>query len=654
VSNQSVLLPLVGNNIARPVVRIQPTAQRATPLANVGWKWRRRYAVFNGCAEPLLNHPYAIDLGLTNGLVSGGKALSSGNDLRVWREGQEIKRTLVNWNDGTHTTLVWVHIPYLAPGDAQLYDVVYGNANAGSPPTLTDGVDAPAFDVATAGTNRSSNAKWAGSFAAGKGGWWLSSGSVQPQYSFSVPGAWEPASTRSSYDDRRQEPFTLVGGSYKALFSARRARAGSLAMSTDRGADGVSIHHPAGIASVRCNLLFTNQQLTDTDATPIGKLMILGRRVQGEEWFAIYENDDLEPTETTIATTTYTPAGGNVYDVAFAVWPHDGLVVDATARDDRYVEGKWSSVLELNLDNTKITQTLTEAEVEIYELADEVRYGGGGSKSALVPPYNAIRVGNTEQASGAGTPRASCKLNEQLVIFADGSRAVEIWNSGLTARVESVPLPAVSAVDGVMQGDGTTREQPAQDWLPLLPVVNPLTNPSATVNVSNWERGTVTSGVTSTFSRETATSDSSPACFEENITANTAGAGAIIEDIASDYIPVGGRNSVGVGLAIRVGQFNLQPTPTIWFYDKDQVFLSKAMQADWTIPAVNTWYRRLHAAAVPASAVFYRVGVTTKIKTAALTGLSRWDTVAVNDAELAIYDPAPGTLGYSVAILPRY
>jgi hypothetical protein len=68
--------------------------------------------------------------------VSGSKALSSGNDLRVVYQGKEIARTLTDWNSARFNTLVWIVIPYLAAGASITYDVLYGNANAGTPPTL--------------------------------------------------------------------------------------------------------------------------------------------------------------------------------------------------------------------------------------------------------------------------------------------------------------------------------------------------------------------------------------------------------------------------------------------------------------------------------------------------------------------------------------
>ena len=93
-------------------------------------------------------------------------------------------------------------------------------------------------------------------------------------------------------------------------------------------------------------------------------------------------------------------------------------------------------------------------------------------------------------------------------------RVIEVWNSGLTAKVETAPIPGYRVVDGVLDVNGATSEQVSADWMPLLPVVNPLTNPTAASNASNWTRGTVTANVTAgAISQDTSVYDSSPGGF---------------------------------------------------------------------------------------------------------------------------------------------
>lgn len=648
-TTQSLLLAVGGNRPTDPTLYLQPTVQRASPAANAGWKYRRRCTITNTGTEPISNYPYAIDLGVTTSLVSGSKAQSDADDVRVWQNGREVSRSLVDWNSAT-ATLVWIVIPYLGAGASLVWDVVYGNsaAVAGGIPALTLMDDLPAFDISTAGANRSTNAKWvyqvdrtAGN--AGKGGWGLDSGTAQPNVSFGIPGAWQPANTRQSDDDRWQEAYstyTATGTKYQGRFEARRALPGALTVGRNSGVDGVSIRNPLGLSSVRADLKWTNLEMGEAGSNPVGQVVILTRNSPDEEWGVLYSNNAVQATEATIATATYTPAAA-VKEVAFAVWPYAGDNVDPAARPDRYVNAAWNSVLELNINSSVITQSLA-AEEEIYELATELRYGGGGD-STPVAPYKAIRLGNAAQASGEGTPRFAVALNQQVKIDA-AARKVDVWNSGLTAKVEDAPIPGYKAVDGILDSTGATTEGVSAEWIPLIPTTNPLTNPSADTAATGWSRGTVTAGITvNALSRDTGTFDSTPASFTATISANTSGTNGIVEEIASDYLPVGSRQSVSVGVAVRTENANIQPTPSIWFYDASQSFLSKAMQADWTVTA-SAFRRRLFAAAVPSAAVYYRVGVTARCKTSNPTGQYRFDTVEVNDTEIALLDVSSGTL----------
>lgn len=658
-NSQGMLLPIVGEFSVDPVIRLQPTVQRSSPTANAGWKYRRRCTITNTGSEPIANYPYAIDLGDTTPLTTT-KAQADADDVRVWHNGQEVARTLVDWDSGTHTTLCWIVIPYLGAGESQDWDVVYGNASAvsGGVPALTLLDDKPAFDISTTGANRSTNAKWiynVNRVAAngGKGGWGLSTGSAQPSLGWGVPAAWQLVNTLPSDDDRLQEAYsTFVDTStyYQGRFDAKRARPGSLVVGRNSGADGVSLRNPVGITSVRCDLRWLNLAIGDGDPTPIGKVVILTRNGQADTWVTLYSNAALQETEATIATATYTPAAA-VKEVAFAAHPYSGANINAGARPDRYVYAAWYTTLEVNLNSSVITQSLA-AEEEIYELATELRHGGGG-ETTPIPPYKRISLGNAAEASGKGTPRLACKLNEQIVVDTE-KRTVEVWNSGVTAKVENAPIPAIRAVDGVLANDGSTVEQVSTEWMPLLPVVNPLTNPSADTAATGWTRGTVTAGITvNALSRDTGTYDSSPASLTATISGNTSGTNGIVEEIASDYLPVGNQEAVYVGAAVRTENANIQPTPSIWFYDSAQAFLSKAIAADWTVTA-SAFQRRIFAAAVPSGAVYYRAGVTARCKTSNPTGQYRFDTVEVNDTEIVLRDVATGTLVMTALWKSRY
>lgn len=896
--SQSVLLDVQGEYPVNPEVFLRPTAPRAATTATVGWRYRRRYLITNNSDRALIHHPYALNFGPTNTLVTAGKLLASANDLRCWVAGLEIARTL-NTVNSANDCLIWLTIPYLASGGTMQVDVVYGNPSAGAPPTLTAGLDLPAFDIAATGGGRSTNTSWVYlvdriAANAGKGGYYLSSGVAQPEVRFdAVPGGWAPVRVLNAIDDSWQLPYSgyvASGTKYQGIFNARRARAGALADGPGVGADGLALTCAAGIVSVTADIRWINLAVGDTNTTPVGKVAILTRNNDAETWLTLYENGALQATEATIASATHTPAAP-CKQLAFAVLPNDGVGVDFAARADRYINAAWwstltvvpsatvtqalaaitpdwspaqkdSAALALWLDAsndaslpgpdsaaiaqwtdlsgngnhaTQATganqpvvktaiqngldvarfdgandyvrvpnslgiagqpyavfavwkptgtaqQTLIQAgndtlglykvattnvqqlyagtnlagaamtpgsfavsggvfngaasanrlngaltsgnagagvpatnvtlganriptdylngdiaevivlryaptgdecqQIEgylaskwgllaslpashpykgdaehIYEFATELRAGGGGDAQG-VPPYDSVLLGNPQGAAGVGTPRLACRYDEQVGVFCDSRRA-ELWNLALTAKVDGCPIPTVRAVDGILAPDGSTLEVPSTDWLALVPMVNPLTNPSAdsgaSGSASGWTRGSVTAGITvGAASQVTATFDSAPASFTATISGNSSGSGGTVEEIAADYLPVGNRVNVQIGVAIRTANVNIQPTPAIWWYDANQALLSRVQQADWTIPASATWYRQLFAALVPAGAVSFRCGVVAKCKTANPTGQYWWDTVAPNDSELALRDVSIGGLALFARWIARY
>ena len=515
-------VPNAGDLSVAPVVRLQPTGQRGTRTANVGWSWRVRYTITNGAARALANHPVAISLGATNALVSGSKALASGNDLRVALDGREVARTLVGWNTGA--TACWVVVPWIGPGASLTYDVLYGNPSAGSPPVLAY-PQLPAFDLAT-----SSNTKWAylvdrTAGNAGLGGWYLSDGANPPAtIDQSVPGAWQTARTLYNEDDAAQDTvstYTASGTKYQGRFAAARGRGGSLTGPYRNVGDGVAITVPAGIASVRCDLKWLNPQKGGSGTDPVGQLVILTSAGEGAGWATLYGNAATAATETTVATATYTPAAA-VQTVAFAVWPFDGLAVDPTATSVAVARANWNSVLELNLVAGVVTQATAQAETAVYEIAAEVLAQRDGRGDGVV--RNALRLGNQPNLAGAGTPRLTLALSQWLVV--DTMRRVPgVGDSGRTALGETLSPAGGAAVEGV-RGGGAVVEQAAGWWLPLTATANPLANPSFDGGVSGWSRGTVTAGQTvAAQAQDRGVYDTSPGSLKTAVTASTAGLG---------------------------------------------------------------------------------------------------------------------------------
>ena len=132
-SGSSFTITNSGYARAYPVFTIAYTVQRATQTADVGWKYRKTATFTNNETRTEARVTRFVDLGDTAALVSGGKALSSGNDLRVRVNGKELPRTLQNWN--TKRTIMAVVVTIPAKSSITV-EIVYGNPSAGTPETL--------------------------------------------------------------------------------------------------------------------------------------------------------------------------------------------------------------------------------------------------------------------------------------------------------------------------------------------------------------------------------------------------------------------------------------------------------------------------------------------------------------------------------------
>lgn len=653
--DMSVPLVVRGNAPAPMVVSIAPQAQRTTKTAFVGWQWRRRYTITNGSDEPIFAYPVRIDLGDTATVVTAGKALSSGNDLRVWIEGVEQARTLVGWN--TSSTGVWVVVPTIAAGDTLVIDVVYGNAAAGTAPGLAY-PDLPAFDLAT-----STNLKWiylvnAVIANAGLGLWNLSRGSFGATADFGVPGAWRPMLTldnpgnQDEKGQNRYQPLPATSPTFvMALFSAARAPAGSPIDTTaaSNPYDGVGVHNPFGIVSLRAGFLTVSAHASGA-ASP-GKLVVLVRNSAADSW------DTLATPATataTVAVTTYTPASP-VKHVATAVWPANNIDMpvadDVSTSDPTYFAAQSNLTWELNLDtSTKLGIAQTTSEEQIYELATEVRLDGGDD---YTPPYRALRIGNARSESGPGTPRAALTLAQALKIDTDRRRH-EIWTSDLKTKVEDLSTHAIRAVVGV-DDDGATSEFRTSAWIPVAPPRTRLPNGSFDADLGGWLITDATSGVTAALSHDDTVGDAQLGAGKLAVTANSAGVNATVTLRNNRFFLVNDREAVNVALSARVSSLNLRPVPAVfWYDDASDVAIVTAMAATWTPAAINTWYRRLFAERCPENATRYQVGCVLALATAGATGTAWMDDVSVNDNELIVADVSPAALAIRATVLPRW
>lgn len=640
--------PLTGQERPATAVTVKPTVQRAAGTADAGWTWRRIYRLTNLSSQTLVDYPFGMELGLTNGLVTAGKALASGNDLRIVSQGVEWPRLLVDWNNATIQTIAWVVVPNLPPGASIDLEVWYGNAAAGAPPLLT-GANKPVVDVDTAGANRSGNFEWRynvtqDAAGAGKGGWYLDAATDEPELRlFDVPGAWRPARTVPNTDAVIQSSYvgyTITGTDYyKGIFAARRSRAGAILPGVDGTSfDGVVLSNPLGITSVTFDLYVLNERTSSNDATPLGRVVLATRKGGAGAWKPRWQQTALAETVTTIAQRTETFAAP-VRQVAFAVWPRAGVrrISDA-AGGDREVYGQWRTVLRVGIDSGKLSYNLIQAEEAIYELATELRLGGRDQTA----PYTAVRIGRWANPGA----RYAVRLNEVVVLDLETRRA-ERWNATRTTLIERVPAAAVRAVDGVLV-NGATVERAAVAWLPMRPAYPLVINPSFTTDATGWTRGV--SGVTADpLTRDTAIYATAPASGRVTVTAAPA-AGYVTERLPT--LALAGRSVVRVGASVRTANANIEPRLWIAFYDAAAAFISESFDSGWT-PAANTWYRRVHQAVPPTNARTFLVGILFNVPSGQI-GSAYFDDFTLDGNEVAVTETALGGEIVGVEWVPVY
>jgi hypothetical protein len=655
--DQAVAVSLTGMQEAPLTVRLQPTAQRASPTAAVGWRYRQTWRIANDGDEPFERLPVRVTIGDTTPLTTT-KAQADGDDLIVVDKetGLELARTLDDWD--TASSHVWVVVEHLPAGESMDLEIWYGNASAAGPPTLTGGDDLPAFDPAA-----STNAQWVYQVEetvgdAGLGGWYVSGGgTAEPGVvDHSVPGAWKRAMTLDNpgnRDDAAQAEwteYTATGTKYHAVFDAQRSRQGGTNPEDNRVADGVKLHHPLGISSVTADIRWQNEGKAGAGTTPVGQVVILTRNSGAERWRKLYSNTAEQASEATIASATYTPSAP-VNLLAFAVWPNDGKEVAKGARPNKKIRARWWTTLEVNVPTTDLTISQVGGEEEIYEVAATLRVGGHGT-GAQNAPYVEVLLGNARGETGAGTPRLGVGLNQHVVVDM-GARSAEVWDSSLLAKQADVPVGLVRAVAGRTVA-GSVAEGAAASWPALSPVVQALPNPAFAGNVAGWSAHTTGAGMTVSRVYEGTVFGAAAGSLRHQVTASTAGVGTVADTRADTLESVGGRARVQVAAWVRTSNASLQPQLGILFYRDDGVTqVSTAREDDWT-PVANTGYRRVFSAAVPTNATRFRRLLGTKDKAGGQTGSTYFDDTSANGAELIVGDVSPGTVDVDVLWLPVY
>lgn len=633
----AALLAAVGGVDAVPLrLRLTPTTQRAAGTAEVGARWRQRRRLANNAAESLVNMAVAIPLGDTAALVAAGKALASGDDLRVWRDGREVARTLKAWN--TAATDCWVVVPQLAPGAAIEWEVVYGNPQAGPGPQLAGG-DVPAFDLAASANGSLVYRTAAVAANAGKGSWGLDRGDAPPSPDFARPGSWAPTNTfanpanRDDYAQARSSEYADGGAKWLARFDAVRARLGGLSPADNRAADGVVLRHPCGITAITAGYRILNQRYLGPTSVVVGRVVLLARS-GAEAWRAPWQDFAVRETEATVSpgTVAISPAAR---EVAVAVWPANLIEVPLNAYAGRVCRARWDGDVTVTVDASKLAFATTQAEEAVYELATEVTvWADGRERDARV-----LRVG------GDRSRRLAVPLGRGVLVDAAARAAYLLAADGL-AVVGAAPPAAVQAVQRVTRDDGSVVEIAADAWPDLAPRPNPLPNATFIGGAGGWSYGAVSAGVTmaalSVFSGR----------LRAQVAAATAAGTAEVR--ADALLPVNGRRLAVAGMELRTGVAagGARARPAIWWYDAAGALLARSDGDDYATVA-NQPIRRATAARSPAGATHYRVGALIVVGSGA-TGNVEIDDVWAGGPEVGIADAAPGTVEASVRYRPSW
>lgn len=636
-------VPITGNVAQAPVIRIKPTAQRASGTATAGFKRRRAIRITNGLTRSLVNFPYRLDLGDTATIVTATLMQADGDDVRVVYQGKEIPRTLDDMN--TASTGAWVIIPNLAPGATMDFDILFGNSAATAPDTLASlGVlSKPPIDLAT-----STNLVWKYNVSeiaanAGLGGWPLSSGTTIPIVSTDAPGAWRFATiVNSSPDSTWQERYTSYvdsGTKYIAKLYARRARAAVIQAAANYvDADGVSLFHPGNISSVKASIKWRNDYAKGVTGAPIARLGIYASDT-GDDWRTVNEWSTVQAdTEATVASADYAVSPSAPF-VAFATKPYVGAKIPSTVQASKLASIRWHDTLEVTVGGAGITQSTVQADEEIYELALSARVGGDTDEDG---PYSVLRIG------GAADRRLVARLNEVLKIETQERRA-SVWNTAETTKMFDVPIYAVDSREKLAL-DGA--EIAAQRWLPMASYANPLANADFAVNASDWSRAATGAGVTAAALSRVA---GPPNYMLSQITASTGASGiAALQDRNDEYLDLPANRVAHVGADVYTSIATLVPRLTIWFYDSALSAVGSADMESLYTPPAATWIRRVHQVTAPATAKYYRVGVTVWTTAANVTGQVRSTKYRPDGNELIVRDAALGTLAVSVGWIAQY
>lgn len=118
-----------GYKTVYPEVRIYwDGATDPSETSNQGWKYRKKIDIHNGTLTTIENFPIQLGPWDTETLVAASKMRSDCNDVRIYRNGRQIRRDVINPN--SLGSFIWFVPDPIPAGDTHTYEVVYGNSFA--------------------------------------------------------------------------------------------------------------------------------------------------------------------------------------------------------------------------------------------------------------------------------------------------------------------------------------------------------------------------------------------------------------------------------------------------------------------------------------------------------------------------------------------
>lgn len=657
-ADQALAIPVAGQAEVSPVIRLQPRS----PRPETGWAWRQTRIVTNIGANGLPREPVRLYLGDTAALVAAGKARGDGNDLRVFVDGQEVRRSFAAVNLavggwGSTTTAVWVILPDRLPvGASVTFDVVYGNPYLGPGPTFAY-AERPTFPETTVlNLAQSSNTVWVWDVARTAASAWRGINYVAPSNDdFRVPGSWVPA----LFWDNKDDFLSLHSTYYEdpvgtprnvAILNVQRHKQNSIdwgeAAQSEGLFDGVLFSSARGLTQIEFDYRWTNQQTHANNTNGVGRFDVWARAT-GRDWAKVYtDKTQRSPAWISGIVTRSLIIGSELSDhVGLAVGPYNGVKILRSAEGGRAASAEMHSTLRVTLGTA--LQLTNGPEEAIYEPAATLRLGGGPGPTPA-PPYDEVVIGGIGRRLwipyNSGAPAESDRL---VVDLADGQLKAAIWDKSLVTKRRDVPYGV--ALRHAERVDGATVVRPA-GRVTLRPRVERLINPTFASGIEGWQHDANTAGITATTTWDGSTTKR----LKIEVTANTGGVGQFARALANTFLPVRPGDVVVVAADVLTTALNLVPRLEIQWLSAAQTHVGEAEAPLWTVPAANTIYRRLSVGVVPAGVAYARIRPRAYGAAAGVIGTVTFDDISTTGNEAVYEDIGGGAVELALLTWPGY